>query len=71
MGRIALPLGVTAICVLVAIFYLIPGPSHPFVTDDPTGSHIKHSLLFFGLAVLGLIWARFASNAGRPEAGSR
>ena len=71
MGRLALPLAVTAICVLVGVFYLVPGPSHPFVTDDPTGSHIKHALLFFGLAVLGLIWTRFAANAGRPAAGSR
>jgi Na+-driven multidrug efflux pump len=65
MKRAPLPLAIAVICVLVALFYLIPGPSHPFTTDDPTGSHIKHALLFFGLAVLSVIWARFAANARR------
>jgi uncharacterized membrane protein len=63
MNRTVLPLAIAVICVLVAVFYLIPGPTHPFVTDDPTGPHIKHTLLFFGLAVLSVIWARFAANA--------
>ncbi len=65
MNRAALPLAVAVICLLIAVFYLVPGPSHPFVGDDPTGSHVKHALLFFGLAVLSVVWARFAMNA-RP-----
>lgn len=69
MSRPILPLAIAAICVLVAVFYLIPGPTHPFTTDDPTGPHIKHALLFFGLAVLSVIWARFAANARRGVAG--
>jgi uncharacterized membrane protein len=69
MNRAILPLAIAVLCVLVAVFYLVPGPTHPFVSDDPTGSHIKHALLFFGLAVLSLIWARFAANArgGTPD----
>lgn len=71
MYRPALPLAIAAVCVLIAIFYLIPGPTHPFVSEDPTGQHIKHALLFFGLALLCGIWARFASNAARPAAGPK
>lgn len=63
MGRAGLPIAVAVGCALIAIFYLVPGPSHPFVGEDPTGSHLKHALLFFGLAGLSLIWARFAANA--------
>jgi hypothetical protein len=65
MNRAALPLAVAVVCVAIAIFYLVPGPSHPFVSEDPTGQHVKHALLFFGLAALSLIWARFAANARR------
>jgi Na+-driven multidrug efflux pump len=71
MNRAVLPLAVAVICALIAVFYLIPGPTHPFVSDTPTGSHIKHALLFFGLAVLSLIWARFAANAARSTNGPR
>jgi Na+-driven multidrug efflux pump len=70
MNRPAVPLAVAMLCVVIAVFYLIPGPTHPFVSDDPTGSHIKHALLFFGLAVLSVVWARFARNAGRPAGGA-
>lgn len=66
----ALPVALALLCLVVAIFYLIPGPTHPFVSDDPTGAHLKHALLFFGLAVLSGIWARFARNAG-PTAARR
>jgi hypothetical protein len=67
MNRAALPLAIAVICVAIAVFYLVPGPTHPFVSDDPTGSHVKHALLFFGLAALGLVWARFAANARRGD----
>lgn len=63
MNRAALPLAVAVICVAIGVFYLVPGPSHPFVSEDPTGQHLKHALLFFGLAALALLWARFAANA--------
>lgn len=67
MNRATLPLAIAVICVAIAVFYLVPGPSHPFVAEDPAGQHVKHALLFFGLAALALIWARFAANA-RPRA---
>jgi hypothetical protein len=69
MNRAIIPLAIAAICVAIAVFYLVPGPTHPFVSDDPTGSHLKHALLFVGLAILGVIWARFAANArtGTPD----
>jgi hypothetical protein len=65
MNRPVIPLAIAVVCVLIAIFYLVPGPTHPFVSEDPTGSHVKHALLFFGLAVLSGIWARFAASSGR------
>lgn len=66
MKGMTLPLAVAVLCVLIAVFYLVPGPTHPFVSDDPTGAHVKHALLFFGLAALSVIWARFARSAPTP-----
>ena len=57
--------GALAFIVFVAIgvFYLVPGPTKPVVFDDPTGIHVKHSLVFFGLGIVSLLAARFAANA--------
>ncbi len=65
MQRATLPIILAVIFVILAVFYLVPGISHPLVTDNPAGSHLKHTLLFVGLAVLSLIWARFATNSAR------
>ncbi len=63
MRRAVLPLAIALSCVAIAIFSLIPGPSHPFASGDDTGPHVRHALLFGALAILGVIWARFAVNA--------
>ena len=55
---------VCLVCLAIGVYYLVPGPTHLLVSDDPTGQHIKHALVFFALAVLSLIGARFAASAG-------
>ncbi len=40
--------------IALGIFFLIPGINH-VITDSHT--HIKHAILFFGLAVIGIIGA--------------
>lgn len=54
-----------AVCVVLAIYYLIPGIYHPFTSSDPTKSHLKHAVVFLGLAVVSVVGARFAANANR------
>jgi uncharacterized membrane protein len=62
--RVTLFLAASAVCVLIAIYYLIPGIYHVFsFSGSPTDSHLKHALLFFGLAVLGVIASRFAARS--------
>lgn len=64
-SRITLLLVACAVCVLLGIYYLIPGINHPLTFGTPsTGSHWKHTLLFFGLAVLTLIATRFVARSG-------
>jgi hypothetical protein len=50
--------------IALGIFFLIPGINH--VIADST-MHIKHAILFFGLAVIGIIGALVA----RPKAAVR
>ena len=65
MQRSILQIILAVVFLALMIFYLVPGVSHPLVTDDPLGAHVKHAILFGGLAVLSLVWARFAANARR------
>ncbi len=53
---------VFVVCVAIGVYYLIPGINH-VLADPPTASHIKHSLVFFGLAIVAHIGARFAANS--------
>ena len=50
-------------CLLLAIYYIVPGIYHPFTSDNPTGSHLKHFLVFLALAVVAFVGSRFARNA--------
>ncbi|HEX6107820.1 MAG TPA: hypothetical protein VFZ02_00305 [Ktedonobacteraceae bacterium] len=47
--------------IALGVFFLIPGINH-IIADS--NMHIKHALLFFGLAVIGIIGALVA----RPNA---
>ena len=51
----------------IGVYYLIAGPPKFLVFDDPNGIHLKHALVFFGLAIVSLIGARFVANS-RAEA---
>ncbi len=51
------------ICLLLAIYYIIPGIYHPFTGSTPTSSHLKHSLVFLALAIFAFVGSRFARNA--------
>ncbi|GCE13878.1 hypothetical protein [Tengunoibacter tsumagoiensis] len=37
---------------LIAIYYIVPGYDHLFVTHDSASSHFNHFIAFFGLAVI-------------------
>jgi hypothetical protein len=50
------------VCVALGIYYLIPGINH-VLADPPNAQHIKHSIVFFALAIVALIGARFAANS--------
>lgn len=57
-------LAASALCVLLGIYYLIPGIYHPLTfSGTPNGRHLTHALLFFGLAVLGAVASRFVLNS--------
>ncbi len=45
----ALGIAAVLVCVIIAIVYLVGG--------SPLGHHIKHALLFFGLAVIAALFA--------------
>jgi H+/Cl- antiporter ClcA len=63
-----LVLAASAVCVVIGVYYLIPGIYHPLTFDSPPNdSHLKHALLFFGLAVLGVIASRFVVNRNAPK----
>lgn len=52
------------VCLLLEVYYLVPGIWHPFTfSSSPTDAHLKHALLFFGLAILGLIATRFVAKS--------
>jgi hypothetical protein len=56
----------SAICLIMGIYYLVPGVWHPLVFDgSATDQHVKHALLCFGLAVIGVVASRFVLNS-RP-----
>ncbi len=51
------------VCLLLAIYYIIPGVYHPFTGSTPTASHLKHFLVFLALAIFAFVGSRFARNA--------
>lgn len=48
----------------LAIYYIIPGPYHPFTfSGTPTDSHKTHAIAFFAVAVFAFLGSRFARSA--------
>lgn len=59
---------VAIIGILLCVFYLIPGVTHPLVfSGDATSAHPKHALLFGAIAVLCII----AALINRPRSIAR
>lgn len=57
---------VAVICLALAIFYIIPGPYHPFTfSGTPTSSHVTHALAFAALAVVSFLGSRFARSSAQ------
>ncbi|HEX9068693.1 MAG TPA: hypothetical protein VF807_07980 [Ktedonobacterales bacterium] len=46
------------ICVLIGVYYLIPGINH-VLASPPAEIHVKHALVFFAAAVVAFIGSRF------------
>jgi hypothetical protein len=52
------------VCLALGVFYLVPGPSHPFVFHgSPTDRHTTHALAFLALGVVVLIGSRFVRSS--------
>lgn len=55
---------VAVIFLALAIYYIIPGPYHPFTfSGTPTDSHKTHAIAFFAIAVFAFLGSRFARSA--------
>jgi hypothetical protein len=50
-----------AVCVVIGVYYLIPGIYH-VLASPPDIAHYKHAIAFFGLAVVLVVAGRFARN---------
>lgn len=48
---------VAIIALVLCVFYMVPGVTHPFVSSDPTGAHYKHAIAFGAVAVIAIIGA--------------
>jgi uncharacterized membrane protein len=49
-------------CAGIGVYYLIPGIPHILffsISGNPNTYHLKHALVFFGLAVLALLAVRY------------
>ena len=67
--RLILLLVACAVCVALGVYYLIPGINHVLTFNGhPMDTQLKHALLFFGLAVIGLIASRFVVSSKTTKA---
>jgi hypothetical protein len=48
---------VAIIGLVLCVFYIVPGVTHPLVSGDPTAAHYKHAAAFGALAVIAIIGA--------------
>ena len=60
-------IAIAIIGLLLAVFYAIPGVSHPLVSLNPTAAHYKHASLFAVIAILGVVGA-LVSRGGKAVA---
>lgn len=58
--------GAAVVCLLLAVYYLVPGLYHPFTfSGTPTSSHLTHAIAFAALAAVAFLGSRFARNAAQ------
>lgn len=59
------------VCLAIGIYYIVPmSAAHILSSHGANYSDTKHALVFFALALVSLVAARFAANAG-PKQPSR
>ncbi len=56
-------IAVAIIALLLAVFYAIPGVSHPLASGNPMAAHYKHAALFAVIAILGVVGALVSRKA--------
>jgi uncharacterized membrane protein len=57
------------VCIGIGIYYFIPGVYHVLTFNgDPNARRTTHALLFFGLAVLGVLGAWILSGSKASKA---
>lgn len=67
--RVLLLVVAAVICLLIGVYYIIPGVYHVLTFDgSPTDSRLKHALLFFGLGLLGFLGAWMLSGSKASSA---
>ncbi len=55
---------IAVVCIALAIYYSLSGVYHPLTfSGSPYARHVKHVILFIGLAIVALVGARFAANS--------
>lgn len=61
-------------CAGIGVYYLIPGIYHVLllsVSGNPYTYHLKHALIFFGLAVLAMLAVRYVQPLPREKISTR
>lgn len=62
LGLFIIVVLVAIACAGIGVYYLVPGIDHILifsVSGNPRAYHLKHALLFFGLAVLAMLALRY------------
>ena len=62
LGMFIIVVLVAIACAGIGVYYLVPGIDHILifsVSGNPRAYHLKHALLFFGLAVLAMLALRY------------
>ncbi len=62
LGMFVVVILIALACAGIGVYYLIPGIPHILffsISGNPNTYHLKHALVFFGLAVLALLAVRY------------
>lgn len=59
---------IALVCIVMAVYYLIPGYNHFLIpaNDSPMHTHLKHVALFIGLAIVDIVFGRIMLNSSSP-----